>query len=196
MGVRDFIYRVVCSDCQLDRWVTYPQIWNILKGNNSGKCRKCKAKTADRSKVIPRPAWNKGLKGYMAGHPPYSDGQQFKGKKHTFETKEKMRLAKLGNPRPELSGTNHWNWKGGHSATNRQRDMVSLEYKTWRRAVFARDRYTCTECGATGDLQAHHIKPYAAYPELRHNVDNGLTLCPTCHLKTPTYGGGSNAICI
>ena len=31
----------------------------------------------------------------------------------------------------------------------------------------------CRGCGAKGRLQAHHIKPYKAYPELRHVLSNG-----------------------
>ncbi len=59
----------------------------------------------------------------------------------------------------------------------------------WRKAVFARDSYTCRECGAKGGrLHAHHVKPYKAFPKLRHVLDNGLTLCVPCHKKTDTYG--------
>ncbi len=61
--------------------------------------------------------------------------------------------------------------------------------REWRVAVFQRDGYTCRDCGQKGGrLQAHHVKPYKAYPELRHVLDNGLTLCVPCHTKTDTYG--------
>ena len=40
-------------------------------------------------------------------------------------------------------------------------------------------------------LQADHIKPYSAHPELRHDLANGRTLCVPCHRKTPTYGYGA-----
>lgn len=70
----------------------------------------------------------------------------------------------------------------------------SLEYRLWRSAVFERDNYTCTICGARNGngktiiLQADHIKTFALYPELRMAVDNGRTLCIDCHRVTPTYG--------
>ena len=61
--------------------------------------------------------------------------------------------------------------------------------RDWRTAVFKRDGYTCQDCGQVGKrLQAHHVKPYKAHPELRHVIDNGLTLCVDCHKKTDTYG--------
>lgn len=56
------------------------------------------------------------------------------------------------------------------------------QYKVWRRAVFERDDFTCKSCGARGcKINAHHIKSYAYYPELRVDVGNGITLCVSCH---------------
>lgn len=43
--------------------------------------------------------------------------------------------------------------------------------------------------GKRVDLQADHIKPFAMYPELRFDVDNGRTMCIPCHKLTDTYGG-------
>lgn len=36
--------------------------------------------------------------------------------------------------------------------------------------------------------EADHIKPFAYFPELRLDVNNGQTLCKDCHKKTPTWG--------
>lgn len=58
----------------------------------------------------------------------------------------------------------------------------SGEYSSWRTAVFERDDYTCVKCGHRGgELNAHHIKPFAKYPDHRLDVDNGITLCKECH---------------
>lgn len=55
-------------------------------------------------------------------------------------------------------------------------------YQRWRNRVFARDRYTCRLCGATGVyLEAHHILRKADFPELTFRVSNGITLCKDCH---------------
>lgn len=56
------------------------------------------------------------------------------------------------------------------------------QYAEWRTAVFERDGYRCAICGKVGGrLNAHHIKPFARYPDLRLDIDNGITLCEECH---------------
>ncbi|EHH01510.1 DUF6291 domain-containing protein [Paraprevotella clara] len=81
------------------------------------------------------------------------------------------------------SGENHWNWKGGITDDN-HKQRESSEYKHWRKNVFRRDNYTCRHCGKYGGkLNAHHVKPFSTYPDLRFNVNNGVTLCRECHIQ-------------
>lgn len=64
-------------------------------------------------------------------------------------------------------------------------DRFTPETTKWRKAVFERDNYTCQLCGVRGTyLEADHIKPWAYFPELRRLIDNGRTLCKSCHQKT------------
>lgn len=74
--------------------------------------------------------------------------------------------------------------RGGSGA---ERNMP--EYIEWRSAVYERDGYTCQECGAQGELNAHHIKTWASHPELRFDVSNGVTLCKDCHAKKHPHLG-------
>lgn len=58
----------------------------------------------------------------------------------------------------------------------------SAKYKKWRTGVFERDDYTCQSCMVKGgDIQAHHIKTFKKYKDLRYDIDNGKTLCRECH---------------
>ena len=60
----------------------------------------------------------------------------------------------------------------------------TLQYREWRESVFVRDNYNCQHCGQRGgELNAHHIKPYAKHKKLRLEIGNGLTLCIDCHRK-------------
>lgn len=78
-------------------------------------------------------------------------------------------------------GPAHSKWKGGITPEN-MRVRASPETRQWRNNVFARDDYTCQCCGARGgNLEVDHIMPFALYPELRHQVFNGRTLCRPCH---------------
>jgi hypothetical protein len=88
-----------------------------------------------------------------------------------------------------LSGGNHYNWRGGITSLN-DKLRKSKKIKIWKKRVFERDGYICQECGQRGGkLHIHHIKPFSLFPKLRFDVDNGLTLCTTCHYKTNTYAG-------
>ena len=101
------------------------------------------------------------------------------GKKHSIETRKQMSIS---HPKEKCNF-----WKGGITEEN-QKIRHSLEYKLWREAVFKRDNWVCRFCGKRGgELNADHIKRFADYPELRFAIDNGRTLCISCHRKTYSY---------
>ena len=86
-------------------------------------------------------------------------------------------------------GSKNHQWKGGIS-TESHRLRASKRWSEWRKAIFERDGYTCQKCyiksgiGTPVKLHPHHIKPFAAYPELRFEIGNGITLCEQCHKDT------------
>lgn len=104
-----------------------------------------------------------------------------KGLKHTTETKAKIAMiVRQRTPR----GAAHYAYSHGKHQRDKC-DRRTVEYRQWRDAVYERDGYTCQHCGDArgGNLQAHHVKPFADHPELRFDVANGLTLCRDCHEK-------------
>jgi hypothetical protein len=73
----------------------------------------------------------------------------------------------------------HWDINNGF---NQSKERRTSEYHQWRNSVIKRDK-KCVVCGKDKELHAHHIKPFAKYPELRTVLSNGITLCKTCHRK-------------
>lgn len=159
-------------------------------------------------------AWNKGLKGCytlsIKTRKKMSESliRWYKGVSE--ETKRK-RIKEITNPsietRKKLSesriGGKHPNWKGGISPINYE-IRQSGKYKEWRNDIYKRDKYNCQICGkhcGTKDIIAHHKKSFSEYPELRFNINNGITLCRNCHAKIHNYNGsfipkGELAICL
>lgn len=75
-------------------------------------------------------------------------------------------------------------WKGGITPPAKKARM-GAEYRKWHETVYARDNWTCQECGDSrgGNLHAHHIFSFADFAEHRLAVWNGVTLCVPCHQK-------------
>ena len=116
----------------------------------------------------------------------------FFGKRHSEETKCKFAervvtnetRQKISDNHADVNGRNNPAWKGG-VASWRAVLMKSQLYKNWRKAVFARDYYTCQMCNDNtgGNLQAHHIRPIRDHKNdlLIFDINNGITLCKPCH---------------
>jgi hypothetical protein len=63
--------------------------------------------------------------------------------------------------------------------------IQSPEMEQWRFDILKRDNYTCQICYRHGgNLNVHHIRKWSEYPELRFDINNGITLCVDCHIET------------
>lgn len=79
------------------------------------------------------------------------------------------------------AGAKHPNWQGGITPEN-TKDRNSQALIDWRKAVFARDEFTCFICqGRGGKLNAHHLESFSKNKGLRFEINNGITLCCKCH---------------
>lgn len=103
-------------------------------------------------------------------------GGSLKGKKMKAEGRKKMSAARRG----KYTGESNPNWRGGY-VDQTARERRSYPAKMWRDSVKERDGNKCRKCGATDRLHAHHIKAWRESPDLRYDIDNGLTLCAPCH---------------
>lgn len=126
------------------------------------------------------------------------------GRKHSTETRRKMSDWRKGKKQTPNWINNRvkafkvfWDKKGRVSELY-GRVRASSDYKRWRDQVFKRDGYTCQECGDSRKIDPHHLLPFRVLiEELKYgltswnslfNVDNGITLCHSCHKRTRSYG--------
>lgn len=109
------------------------------------------------------------------------------GKKWSDKTRLLLSISNKGENSP--------NWKGGVTSINR-RIRYSVEYKIWRKKVFTRDNFTCRKYHIkVCNLHPHHIKNFSSYPELRFDIDNGITLSEKAHREFhKKYGSKDNNI--
>lgn len=82
------------------------------------------------------------------------------------------------------SGTNNGMYDPTLTQDHRVKTRGLFGYKKWALKVKQRDKYTCQKCrikGTTKQLHAHHIDDYFKYKDGRLDLDNGITLCASCH---------------
>jgi 5-methylcytosine-specific restriction endonuclease McrA len=169
-----------------------------------GKTHTEEAKQKNRLAHLGKTSWMKGKTHTQKVRDIISKKQ--KGRKASEATRKKMSEAqkRIGNRPPSPKGKslseqhrknlaiskfgeNNPAWKGGITPIH-HRIRGTRDYKIWRNAVLERDNRTCVWCFSTENLHADHIKPFSLFPELRFAIDNGRTLCASCHKTTDTWG--------
>ncbi|MCK9370083.1 HNH endonuclease [Candidatus Dojkabacteria bacterium] len=91
----------------------------------------------------------------------------------------------------KTSGENNCNWKGGITPIN-HKIRTSKKYSKWRTSIIIRDEWICQHCGewtSPPNTHVHHIKSFNTHPELRFDINNGITLCDICHDKLHIFQG-------
>ena len=53
--------------------------------------------------------------------------------------------------------------------------------REWTKKIITKGK--CEKCGATKNLEAHHIIRWADYPKGRIDINNGMSLCHKCHTE-------------
>lgn len=189
-------YKKYLNKIKKHKWCSGCKSWQLRKCFNidnhrgdglASKCHNC-TRVKEKQTTKGRPSWFKGKKHSAATRKLISQRVRAKklkppmlGRKHTVETR--IKISRILRERSAKGKRCHSYKDGKHS--ERMGLRYSVQYKRWRFDVYSRDKFTCQKCGDKkgGNLNAHHIKPFADYPELRFEVSNGITLCKTCHKK-------------
>lgn len=148
---------------------------------------------AERMRELVTPEANKKGAQKRRGRPAHN-----RGKPASEETKAKMRALRAD---PEYrrhmselnKGANSHRWKGGTSKSDHERHLDTAEWRRIRKVVYARDGWTCQDCGVMTlnfrdsranpkrRVQAHHILPRRQGGG--DELENLVTLCMSCHHK-------------
>lgn len=92
-----------------------------------------------------------------------------------------------------MVGEKNHNYKHGLSEEYRKERRFNKEYIDWKVAVYEKYNYKCVLCGSSKDVQAHHLNSFDWCEEGRTDIENGVTLCKTHHVKFHRkYGYGKN----
>jgi len=194
-----------------DKYYTHcPNCGLKQNGTFKGRTHSEESKNKNRQAHLGKIPWNRGKKtgpiseetkrkmSIINKHP--NSGQFVKGQKQfrSDEHNRKIGLAHLGKPKIFNRGIGNVNWRNGITQLCEKIRKYD-KYKTWRDSVYIRDRFTCLNCSKIGgDLHAHHFTPFSDMlanfnittleqamdcKEL-WDVDNGITLCISCHRTT------------
>ena len=122
------------------------------------------------------------------------------GHRHSEETRRKMSLSRMGNKHTlghrlteehkqkvseALKGSKNPKWIADRSQLAKRQERNDMAYKEWRHQTKIRDKFKCkiSNEDCVGRLEVHHILGWKEYPELRYEVNNGITLCHAHHPK-------------
>lgn len=99
-----------------------------------------------------------------------------------MKTKEYKRKISKAN-----SGKNNGMYKKHLTDEHRTEKRAVFGLKQWSKSVRDRDNNTCQICGLQSTepmkIHAHHLESFDTHKELRTDIDNGVTLCNSCHNK-------------
>lgn len=104
------------------------------------------------------------------------------GRKFTDESRKRMSISHLVDKK--MAGEKHPNWIHDRTKIKTYPDKrKDANYEYWNKQCRERDSNKCKmgneKCG--GRLEVHHILRWHDYPELRYDLNNGITLCKNHH---------------
>ena len=122
--------------------------------------------------MIRTPEWRKKTSNSLVGR-----------NRPNISEKQKER-AKKGELKIGLLGKSNHRWIEDRTKLKTERNHAyDTKYKYWMRSVKNRDHWKCkiSNSDCSKKLEAHHILSWHEYPELRYEINNGITLCHFHH---------------
>lgn len=173
---------------------TYPRV----KGSRTGEKHVFKD-LALRNKRV-----SEGLKKYFENNPQSKErlAKLQLGRFPSAETRKKLSIARQGKKptlgmkvseetKKKMSEAHQKRislglWKNQHGGVKRYNGTLkksSKSHQKWSKEVKDRDKWVCriADVNCDGRLEAHHILPWSKFPELRYQINNGITLCQHHH---------------
>jgi len=111
------------------------------------------------------------------------DSLAYRNKYNNPMLSEESRKKSSKSQKGKRTGADNHNYNPNLTEADRIFGRKIPVYTEWRKAVYERDNFTCQCCGDDrgGNLVAHHKESYNNNPDLRTEVENGITLCEECH---------------
>ncbi len=134
-----------------------------------------------------------------------------KVKRYTHET---LGYGSIDLPKRDFETSAYWLWIAPETVELMEQEGVLLPPQdygpSWsqaRQAARARDGFLCRQCGAPEKADrahdVHHLKPFRSYgyvpgenrnDRLANDLDNLMTLCPSCHQRAESARGKRSAL--
>ena len=179
----------------------------FIKGHGCSQETRAKISASKKGKKLNGPSWQIGLTketderiARMAATrtgKKYGPRPNRKGIRVSMATEFKKGIIPEGGIETRFKkGPDHPLWKGGVTSEH-AKIRRGKQYRTWRNAIYYRDHFHCKICDKHCEkmnIVAHHINSFSAYPHLRFAVDNGITLCRSCHINL--HRDEDNKLCL
>lgn len=198
MEERNEGYSYQCVDCTIVIILKKKRGWKT-----EFRCRSCRGKFATASDEVRQKRREHALRQWS--DPEIRERQIAATKEAQSDPEYRKRLSgiiKEVHTRPEFKEKHSMSTRRSHSDPT-YRKMMSIKHggdgdvqriersrverpyhesRLWTETVKKRDGGKCRVCGSTSKLHAHHIKLRSKHPELALDLDNGITLCFSCHM--------------
>lgn len=158
-----------------------------MKGHVVSEETRIKIGNAHRGKIISE-EHKKKISRFFKDRPVSKEHRMALSKAHrlyqTEETRQKISRAKEGVLIPSVTGKNHYRWiENRMLLKDDSRERGGQLHREWSKTVKDRDNWKCkiSNQDCEGRMEAHHILGWSKHPELRYEINNGITLCHAHH---------------